>query len=193
MSQIEPNQALSRLKRGLQITGIVVAVLLIAGSVALLLGSLGYDGTDTAGRLDSLRALVHDESHLRADHARLEQEFHRATQAEAALEKRIPDGPHEADFLAQISSAASAVGLQITDYRPGVVSPGKAVSKLRVELSCEGDYRSLCAFLDRLQELPRYSTTAKLEIDPGTTADRHLAKLSLELYFFSDLHNLAAQ
>ena len=85
------------------------------------------------------------------------------------------------------------MGLQITDYRPGVVSPGKACSKLRVELSCEGNYRSLCAFLDRLQGLPRYSTMAQLQIDPGTTAEHHLAKLSLELYFFSDIHKLAAQ
>ena len=75
MLQSEPNQALSRLQRGLHITAVVVTVLLIAGSAALLLGPLGYDTADTAGRLDSLRALVRNEGQLRADHLRLEHEF----------------------------------------------------------------------------------------------------------------------
>jgi hypothetical protein len=62
---------------------------------------------------------------------------------------------------------------------------------MRVELSCEGDYLSICGLLDRLQELPRHSTVARLEIDACGAPGKYLAKIGMELYFFGNGRQLA--
>jgi Tfp pilus assembly protein PilO len=193
MLQREPDQYLRTLTQGLNIAGALVTASLVMAGGWLVLGSLTGDTAQTAARLEALHALLGDEGRLRAEHAKFRQQLDKAKQDEAAIQKRIPSEPQEAVFLAQVSQAADTVELQIKDYRPGVISPGKTWSTLRVELTCEGSYLGICTFLDSLQDLPRYSTVARLEIDPGTTAEHYLAKLCLELYFFNDGHKLAAR
>ncbi len=189
----EPNQDLRTLTRGLNIAGAMVSAILVMAGLWLLLGPLISNTARTAERLVGLHAMLRDEGQLRAKHTMRRQHLDQAQQDEAAIQKRIPPEPQEAVFLAQVSQAADEVGLQIKDYRPGVMSAGKTWSTLRVELTCEGSYLGVCAFLDSLRELPRYSTIARLEIDPGTSVEHYVAKLSLELYFFNDSRKLAAR
>jgi Tfp pilus assembly protein PilO len=189
----EPHHMLKMLRRGLNLAGALIAAVLVLAVAWLHWGPLSRDTTESTQRLVTLHALLEDEGHVRAEHAKLRQQLDKATLEEAAIQKRIPRGPQEAEFLAQISQAASSTGLQISDYRPGVMSAGKICSTLRVELACDGNYQAICTLLNRLQELPRYSTIVRLEIGPGTSPEHHSAKLCLELYFFSDNRNLAAK
>jgi len=187
----EPNQILRTLARGLNIAGALVTAIVVIAGVWLLSGELTGDTAQTAERLEALHALLSDEGHLRAEHTKLSQQVDKAKKDEAAIQRRIPPEPQEAVFLAQVSQAADAVELQVKDYRPGAMSVGKTWSTLRVELTCEGSYLAICMFLDSLQQLPRYSTVARLEIDQGTSAEHYLAKLCLELYFFNSSRKLA--
>ena len=189
----EPNQDLRTLAGGLNVAGVLVTAVLVVAGAWLVVGRLTADPGAPAERLAALCALLADEHRLRAEHGRLRLQWDKAQKDEAAIQKRIPPEPQEAVFLAQVSQAANDVQLQIKDYRPGATGVGKTWSTLRVDLTCEGDYPEICAFLDGLRELPRYSTVAHLEIDPGTAAKQYLAKLCLELYFFNDSHKLAAK
>jgi Tfp pilus assembly protein PilO len=183
MWQAEPGRVLRALALGLNVAGAVLTVAVVVG-----VWWLGEPRTrcspDASQRLDACRELLRNEVRVRADHARLRQQLDAARQKDQALRQRIPDGPHEADFLAQISQAAGETELQITDYRHGVVTAGQPCSSVQVELSCEGDYRSICRLLDRLRELPRHSTVARIEIHADATRAKCLAKICLELYFF---------
>jgi Tfp pilus assembly protein PilO len=181
---LEPNNILRQLAFRLNITGALVAAILVLGGAWLVLGPLTRDTAEISSRLDIFHEMLRDEGHLRAEHVKLCQQLDVARRQDAALRKRIPEGPQEADFLLHVSRAATEAGLQITDYRPGVVTAGKSCSALRVEMSCEGNYRSICSLLDRLRELPRHCTVACLEIDAAAVPDKYLAKLGLELYFF---------
>jgi Tfp pilus assembly protein PilO len=194
MQSHETNLALKGLARKLNLGGACVAGIVLLACVWLVLGPLTRASVETASRLATFTALVRDEGHLRAEHGHLRRQLEAARQQEAALKKRIPDGPQEADFLLQISHAAAEVGLQITDYRPGVMTAGKSCSAMRVELSCEGNYRSICRLLNRLRELPRHSTVARLDVNADGSSDKYLLKLGLELYFFgSGSRQLASQ
>src|SRR5580658_4906654 len=118
MFQREPNQILRTLGRGLNIAGAAVTAVLIVAGAWLLLGLPSGNSSETAARLESLRNLLADEGRLRAEHTKLRQQWDKAKQDEAAIQKRIPAEPQEAVFLAQVSQAADEVELQIKDYRP---------------------------------------------------------------------------
>jgi Tfp pilus assembly protein PilO len=189
----DPRHILKMLGRQLNIAGALIAAMMILAVAWFHWGPLSRESAESTQKLAALHALLGDELHVRAEHAKLRQQLDKAASQEAAIQKRIPRDPQEAEFLAQISQTAGNAGLQITDYRPGVMSAGKKCSALRVELTCDGNYRAICTLLDRLQELPRYSTVARLEIGPGASPEHYSAKLCLELYFFGDSHNFAAK
>jgi Tfp pilus assembly protein PilO len=191
MLHAEPNHILRTLTLTLNIAGALVAAVVLISGAWLVFGPLAYNTADASQRIETLRDLLQDEDRVRAEHGKLRQQLEAARQQDAALQKRIPDGPHEADFLGQVSHAAGEVGVQISDYRPGKMTEGKSCSAMRVELSCEGNYRNICRLLDRLQELPRHSTVARLMMDSGTSPDKHTAKIGLELYFFESSRQLA--
>jgi Tfp pilus assembly protein PilO len=193
MSLREPNHILKKLGRELNVAGALITAVMVAAIAWLHWGPLSRDMDESAERLATLQALLEDESRVRGEHAELRQQLDKATIEEAAILKRIPRNPQEAEFLAQLSQAAGNVGLQITDYRPGMINAGKLCSKQRVELACAGNYQAICTLLDRLQELPRYSTVIRLEIGPGALPEHYSAKLCLELYYLSDGRNLAAK
>ena len=106
-----------------------------------------------------------------------------AAEAGAAdLQKRVPDEPSEAEFLAQLVQAANQTGFRINDYHPGVVRSGERCSQLQVQLSCQGTYRSICDFLDRLAALPRITQVEKLDVT-AAGPDGHPVTLWLVVYF----------
>jgi Tfp pilus assembly protein PilO len=130
-----------------------------------------------------LRGLLEDENRVRQEHAQAVAQLQAARDLAATLNRRIPDEPSEADFLAQVSQLATDECLEIQDYRPGAITTKDSYSALCVELVCEGDYASLCNFLAGLSKLPRHATVAVLEIDSGKGKATYSVKLSLELYF----------
>lgn len=193
MSRQDPQHALKSLRRQLNIAGALVTAAVLAVGAWVYLGPMSRHAVAGRQRLENLQALAKEEVHIRADHAALRRQMDEAERQEALIQKRIPRGSQEADFLAQISQVAGDVGLQITDYRPGVASQGEAWSTLRVELTCEGAYKAICTLLDRLRELPRYSAVVRLEIGPGASPERHSIRLGLELYFLGDNRSIATK
>jgi Tfp pilus assembly protein PilO len=189
----DPRHILKMLGHKMNITGALIAAMMILAVAWFHWGPLNRESAESTQKLATLHALIEDEGRIRTEQEKLRQQLDKATLEEAAIQKRIPRDPQEAEFLAQISQAAGSVGLQITDYRPGVMSAGKKCSTLRVELTCDGNYRAICTLLDRLQALPRYSTVARLEIGPGASSEHYSAKLCLDLYFFGNSRNLAAK
>ena len=79
-------------------------------------------------------------------------------------------------------AAAAQAGLQIRDYRPGVVATRPTHSQMEIQLSCQGTYRSLCEFLDRLAALPRLTRVEKMEIT-AAGPESQPTTLSLIVYF----------
>lgn len=151
---------------GVALHGLGLVIVLAAGGVgyALVLRPLDDRIEELDGRTLQLQAALENAPTVRAEHERLRRAVAAMEAATADLEKRVPDEPSEAEFLSQAAQAASQAGLQIGDYRPGVVRAGQRCSHMEIQLSCQGPYRSICDFLDRLAALPRLSQVEKLEI-----------------------------
>jgi len=151
---------------GVGLHGLGLAIVLGAAGIGYALALRPLDATihGLDGRSVELQAALENAPAVRAEHERLRRALVAMEAGGAGLEKRVPDEPLEAEFLSQAAHAASQAGLQIGDYRPGVVRTSGHCSQMEIQLSCQGPYRSICDFLDRLAALPRLSQVERLEI-----------------------------
>jgi Tfp pilus assembly protein PilO len=181
---------LKTLGYGLHAAGLAAA-LAIAGAayvVLLLPADRGLSACqDQAARLEATLA---DADKVRAEKQRLEDAVSAIEKRTAELHQRIPDEPLEAEFLGQVSEAATKVGLQLSDYRPGAIVVKDGYSQIEVHLKCQGSYPSLCAFLDRLAALPRLSHVVQMEV---AASDNEVLPATITLAIFCNLKPKAAQ
>ena len=138
---------------------------------------------DSSQRMARLETTLAAADEIRGENASLSERLSADRDQEAALQARIPDLPSEAEFLALASELAAETGLKIQDYRPGKPAERPSCSSLDVELICEGDYASVCGFLDGLSKLPRLSRIERLHIDATNGKPPYLIEISVLLYF----------
>ncbi|MHC4403473.1 MAG: type IV pilus inner membrane component PilO [Planctomycetota bacterium] len=183
MSQSDPHHKLKILGWWLHGLGLTATLTILVCAELLVLRPIDRRAEASAERSGQLQAFLRDEDRMRAEHAQLADDLDHARRQAADLKRRIPDEPQEADFLAQISELADEVGLEILEYRPGMVVTEDSYSAMTVDLDCQGRYAGLCRFVNRLADLPRCSTVTRLEIESGEQADEYSVSMSLELYF----------
>lgn len=120
---------------------------------------------------------------IRAQHQRLTGTVARLQKQVAGLRERVPDERLEGEFLSQVTRAAGEADFQIRDYTPGSVRAGAGYSKMEIQLAGSGSYRSVCGFLDRLQQLPRLSRITRLELAAAPQSEDYPVKLTLLIFF----------
>jgi Tfp pilus assembly protein PilO len=169
---------------GVALHGAGLAIVLAAAAMgyALVLRPLDAMIETLDQRSLKLQAVLDDAPAARAKHDELRRALAAAEAAAASLDKRVPAEPFEAEFLSQTAQAATQAGLRIGDYRPGVVRTGPHCSQMEIQLSCQGPYRSICDFLDRLAALPRLNQVEKLEIN-AAGPEGYPVTLWLVVYF----------
>jgi Tfp pilus assembly protein PilO len=180
--QHDPSKRLRLLGLGLHGLGLSIVLATAGLGYALVIRPLETRIEESDGRSLQLEAVLREAHKVRAEHQRLQGAMAAAEAKAADLQKRVPDEPSEAEFLAQLTQAANQTGLQISDYRPGVVRGGQRCSQLQIQLSCQGTYRSICDFLDRLAALPRITQVEKLDIT-AAGPDGHPVTLWVIVYF----------
>jgi Tfp pilus assembly protein PilO len=183
MHRDDIDRKLKLLGIGLHALGTLVVLAIVLFTAFVVYSPIDHRVAEYAGRTKELKRLLGGEAQVHAKHTRLSKELAAARKQAIELNSRIPDEPREADFLAQVSQLADQVGLQIQDYRPGTVTSEQNYSTMQVELICQGDYASICSFVDRLAELPRFSTVVQLQIEGKDEQKQYSAKLSLKLYY----------
>jgi Tfp pilus assembly protein PilO len=119
---------------------------------------------------------------IREEHKRLSVKLEQLETNAVAMRYRIPEYPREAEFLKQVTQAADEEGLKIHKYERGSLERKPTHSQFHVKLSCEGDYRAIVGFLDRLAKLPRVATVESMNLTAGT-AETYPFELSLLLYY----------
>lgn len=161
-------------------------------AIAILLACAGYwfacrpvrdDRDEALARSVKIAELLGEADHLRAQHAEVTKSLAEAHRREEELLARVPDEAGEAEFLGQVSRLAKDVGMGLSDYHPGPVQPRGDCSTMEVALTCQGNYDSLCRFLDGLGRLPRLVHLGRLEIHAPEGDARRTALAKLVIYF----------
>ncbi len=102
----------------------------------------------------------------------------------AELVQRIPNTPHESNFLEQLASVAAAAKVDIRDFNPGnTIQQGKH-SQLEIYIDGSASYEGICRFLDGLAKLPRLCQIASFEVtSPGKGATDYRIEAKLRIFF----------
>lgn len=161
-------------------TGLATLFLVVWWS---LIRPLDSDQYLASQRMLQLEETLSAADEIQAEHALLREHLLAAREQEASLQARIPDDPSEEEFLALASGLATDTGLRIKDYRPGKSRREASCSSLEVQLIGEGNYESICRFVDGLTKLPRLSTIASLHIDATKNHADYLIEISVLLFF----------
>lgn len=119
---------------------------------------------------------------VRAEHKALTTRLEQLENNAVNMRQRIPEQPREAEFLKHVTQAADDEGLKILRYERGPIDRKPTHSEFTVRLSCEGDYRAVVGFLDRLAKLPRVATVRSMSLTSGATTT-YPFDLSLVLYY----------
>jgi Tfp pilus assembly protein PilO len=165
--------------------GIGLAVAFIGAAVFwfALIAPLRAERADCLAEHEGLVVLLDQARRVEQEHQRTAAELQRLKARKALLRQRITDGTREGEFLRQLTEVATAVDVRVREFRPGSVSRRGEYGALRVELSCEGTYASICRFLAQLDALPRLSHVTHLEITAATRGDVYPMKLQLDIFF----------
>ncbi len=99
------------------------------------------------------------------------------------VKRRIPDQPHEAEFLNDVARLAQQHSIQIRDFRRLNADAGNEYSQVTINLAIEGTYGGLCRFFESLAGMPRVMAIQRLELKAIGEQTVYPVNLTIVLYF----------
>jgi len=111
---------------------------LVASAIAyhyVVSGLITHQQLANADETKRLTALLESAGDVRRRHQELTEELAELEQRAEMIRQRIPDQPHEGEFLKQMTEAATARGLTIRSYNRGNVTVADTHSQLEVRLT----------------------------------------------------------
>jgi Tfp pilus assembly protein PilO len=162
------------------------ALCLLAAGVTYHLVSVTYVAGQRErndGEIQRLESLLSTTEEIRQTHKRRSEVLARLERDAELMRQRIPDQPQEAEFLRQVTQAATDERLRIIHYDRGQLVVKPTHSEFIIRLQCDGDYASICGFLDRLGSLPRVTTVERMDVTAPSGANRYPFDLTLTLYY----------
>jgi Tfp pilus assembly protein PilO len=164
-----------------------------AGLVLVLIcGSLGYtlvyeraEGSiaEMAASIQELRLSVQNAPTIRRTHEQLTQRLEGLKADMTALQQRVPREADAGKFLRELTAIAEDEALEINDFQPDKPINKKGFTELEVTLAGQGDFKSICMFLDRLNKLSRLSKVKNLNISASEAANKLPMSATLVIYF----------
>ena len=127
--------------------------------------------------------MLEDARGIRGELAALGSQLESQQRRAAEVRRRIPDDPDEAEFLRQLSEAASRGGVVIEDFNRGGMTARAGFCQLDVSLRCGGSYDDICRFLDQLEGFPRITKIVSLDLISAGRSERYPMQLTIRLYF----------
>jgi Tfp pilus assembly protein PilO len=164
-----------------------------AGCVLVLLcGAIGYtliyEGAESsiaklATSIQELRLSVQNAPAIRKTHEELTQRLEDLKVGMASLQQHVPRAADAGKFLKDITIIADEEALQISNFQPDKPIGKEGFTEMDVTLTGQGDYKSICVFLDRLSKLSRLSKVKNLNISTSGTEAKLPMSATLVIYF----------
>jgi Tfp pilus assembly protein PilO len=98
----------------------------------------------------------------------------------------IPLNPESASFLSQLRKLADESVLKSQNILFGTPEENDRVQRIRVQVTGEGKYESICMFLHGLRTLPRLTHVSNLNIGPITPKGTYPLSMELSIFFAAD-------
>ncbi len=137
----------------------------------------------TEQRIAKVSQLFESTESLRKEYEQLTEVLGRERQRVMSVRQQVPDDANEAEFLRQLSNAATRGGVVIDDYSRGTMSEQSEFSQLDVHVQCTGTFESICRFLEGLEALPRVSEVIAMNLTSDGPGNEYPLHVTIRLYF----------
>jgi Tfp pilus assembly protein PilO len=161
-------------------------------TVTLLCGVIGYtwvyeraetNMVQLAASIRELRTSVQSASEVRHTHEELSKRLEDLRTRMDTLQRRVPHDADAGKFLREVSTIARDESLDISNFEPDKAVSREGFMEMEVTLTGQGDFKSICSFLDRLNKLSRLSKVKDLSISTSGTEEMLPMKATLVIYF----------
>jgi Tfp pilus assembly protein PilO len=185
MAQPNPSLSLKQRRITVHAVGLVVSAA-IAGAGCLFCSATTGEEQQWKTSISADSELLERQESLNTARDETEQELYTITQRLDRVTALIPLDPEEAPFLAQLSKLADESVLTTQNLHFGQPEENDRVQRIRVRLTGEGKYKSICTFLHGLRTLPRLTHVSRLNIGPITAKDTYPLSMELSIFFAAD-------
>ena len=138
---------------------------------------------DQIHRIEQLTKLIAESRAAKVRSGQLERELELLTQHVASVRERIPDVSNEAEMLRQLTTIAADSDFVVSDYRRGRFQQEGLHSRFEIGITGEGNYLSICKFLDGIDRLPRVNRIERLQVSTVAEGDTYPINLTISVFY----------
>ena len=172
-----------RFGRLLHYAGVLVTVICASIGYSFLHAPAVHAISETAAQIDDVMQSVQNAPIIRAQHQIVSEKLKEVTTRIANVQRRVPQASDEGDFLHQLTQLAGNEKLAIKEYNPGKAEARNGYAEMQVMLKGEGDFGSICTFVDRLNKLARLSKVKELTLSAEDNRTAYPMTATLVIYF----------
>jgi Tfp pilus assembly protein PilO len=140
-------------------------------------------------RISQLQAMLSKSKQVRREHNKLHNELDSLKKSVEETQKRLPRELGESEFLEQVRAVAIRTGVELGEYHLGTIEQLESYSKAELTLQCQGNYASICRFLDEIDHFARLTEVSTLQIESTDNFNRYPFQVSFVLYFGGSNHD----
>lgn len=164
--------------------GMATTLLVVIIAYAVVFRPMTHEASDLRATIAARSDFLEGAGAIRAKNDELKGSLAETEELIGSIKRRIPDTPREADFLAQLSDAATSSDVEIVDYRPAATVEKDNHYELTIQVSANGKYAGICQFLDQLQSLPRLCHITGMVINARDLKSKsYPVELTLQVFY----------
>ena len=181
LSEISPTRWIDL---GMCVIGLSVTFAIVTTAYIIAVAPMQRMLVSFQSRIDSASRLSARTAELQKQHRASSLQLASSEAALTTMLARIPETPHESEFLAQITEVARECQLNIRKYHPTEPVNEGTFTAMEVQLDATASYEGVCRFLDGLRTLSRLCRLTRLRLHATEEENGELPmEMTLRIYF----------
>jgi Tfp pilus assembly protein PilO len=172
-----------RFGRLLHYAGVLVTVVCASTAYSCLHAPAVNGIAETSSQIDELLQSVQNATVIREQHRIVSAKLQEVTTRIANVQRRVPQNADAGEFLDQLSRVAKDEQLTIKEFHPEKQEAKDGYAEMQVTLKGEGNFRGICAFVDKLNKLARLSKVKELSMTTEDNSSEYPLSATLVIYF----------
>jgi len=172
-----------RFGRLLHYAGVLVTVVCLTAGYSLLHAPAVDAIAETSAQIDEVMQSVQNAPVIREQHRIVSAKLREVTTRIANVQRRVPQGADDGEFLKEVTQLAQNEKLAINDFHHEKPEAKNGYAEMQVSVQGTGSFRSICAFVDGLNKLARLSKIKELTLSAEDNVTEYPMTATLVIYF----------
>jgi Tfp pilus assembly protein PilO len=162
---------------------VLVMVVCVTAGYSLLHAPAVDAIAETSAQIDEVMQSVQNAPVIREQHRIVSAKLREVTTRIANVQRRVPQGADDGEFLKEVTQLAQNEKLAINDFHHEKPEAKNGYAEMQVSVQGIGSFRSICAFVDGLNKLARLSKIKELTLSAEDNVTEYPMTATLVIYF----------